>query len=290
VTNFDPSKHERGGDPKNTGRFSRKQYTGAQWDLPSLNKSTPQRSGDVHGVPDVGSEDLAHLVSDIEPKGVGRARQRFAARRAQRIFGDAAIEGNTFTEPEVQTLLEEKHVPGHTDGEVFQIKDLERSNKYLLTVTSDQRPLPITQSLSDDFHVFLAAHTGISTLEFRGDVRGGAPAPRVGLGRGRRFHAIPTEMTREVFDQGAAEIQQIEHPVLRGATWASFASYHQFYLDGNKRAARYTMNAILVSHGYDSIDIPASSREAYLESVIETMETGDLTPGIRFLLSLYDDA
>ena len=46
--------------------------------------------------------DVGRLVA-ISPE---RAASRFRARKTNLIFNDARLEGSTFTEPEVQTLLD----------------------------------------------------------------------------------------------------------------------------------------------------------------------------------------
>lgn len=96
-------------------------------------------------------------------------------------------------------------------------------------------------------------------------------------------------MTPHVLRAGLTRIETIAHPVARAVTWAAFATYHQFYLDGNKRTGRYTMNAVLMSHGYDAILIPADLKAEYEDALVAAYETGDLTPHIEFLLSLYGD-
>ena len=93
----------------------------------------------------------------------------------------------------------------------------------------------------------------------------------------------------DVLTAGLVRIEQIEHPVLRGATWAAFSTYQQFYLDGNKRTGRYVMNAVLMSHGYDAILIPERLKAQYEDALVATYRSGDLTPHIDFLIQLYDD-
>jgi Fic family protein len=90
-------------------------------------------------------------------------------------------------------------------------------------------------------------------------------------------------------ESGLKRIEQLDHPIVRGATWAAFATYAQFYLDGNKRTGRYVMNAVLMSHGYDAILIPASLKSQYEDVLVESYRSGDLTPHIDFLLGLYGD-
>jgi Fic family protein len=102
-----------------------------------------------------------------------------------------------------------------------------------------------------------------------------------------RFQAFDARLTHDILGAGLPKIFAVEHPVVRGATWAAFAAYHQFYFDGNKRAGRYTMNAVGMSHGFDAILIPASAKSAYENTVVGALLTDDLTAHIRFLLDLY---
>ena len=43
-----------------------------------------------------------------------------------------------------------------------------------------------------------------------------------------------------------------------------------------------------MSHGYDSATVPDRLSREYLNAVIESFKTGDLTPRVRFLLSRHD--
>jgi len=231
---------------------------------------------------------LATLVADIAPQGVDRAVRRYQNKIAEHIHSDARIEGNTFTLPEVQTLLHGHHVAGHTEGEANMIEDMRVASDDL-TEKVQAGPLELSQGLSDDLHILLARHSEIPSLEMRADWPGRNAGPQVGLGGGVRFQSLPRGEVRAVFEDGLRTISNIENPVQRAATWAAFATYHQFYWDGNKRTGRYVMNAIAMSYGYDSISIPNSKSTDYLEAALLSYKTADLTPHIRFLLEQYDD-
>lgn len=76
-------------------------------------------------------------VSRIRPKGTERAIARFKKQMSSLIFNDAALDGNTYTEPEVQTLLEGISVDGHSEEEEIQILNLSLGADLVLTLVRD---------------------------------------------------------------------------------------------------------------------------------------------------------
>lgn len=240
------------------------------------------------GVPEPAWQDLSSEYADIKPKGVQRAVARFRVRQSEGIHGDAVLEGISYTLPEIVEVLGGTHVPGHTEGEELQVVDMKKASDHLVLRVLDG-PLEPSQRLSDDLHMFIASNLNVPTHQFRGDQRLRYGGPKVALGRGRYFQAMDARLTHDILDAGLARILEIENPLVRAATWAAFAAYQQFYFDGNKRAGRYTMNAVAMSQGYDAILIPASAKVAYENQVVHALESDDLTAHIRFLLDLYSD-
>jgi Fic family protein len=249
--------------------------------------STPSDTADVHAGDPVW-EDFSADLEGVEPKGTDRAIWRFRQRIARQVYNDARLEGNGFTEPEVATLLGGGHVAGRTEGEARQIIDLQRGAEYIMEA-SRTGPLAISQDLMDNVHIRVALNTFVPSLAFRADQREAYDGPRVRLGAGQVFHAHDPHAIREVFTGGAAAISAIRHPLAMASVWAAFATYHQFYFDGNKRTARYTANALLMSRGFDAVLLPAARQADYERVLVGAYRTGDLTEHARFLADLYDD-
>ncbi len=258
-------------------------------DWTAVLREYPTYPGDVQAVPNPLWDDLSDTVRDIEPKGRDRAISRYIKNESRALFNDAKLEGFAFTEPEIVTLLQGGHVAGHTAGESAQVAGLKKASDYMLTLLNDETTRNPAKSLSDDLHMFIAEPLGLKSIAFRGDQREQYEGPQVTLDRGERFRALDARVTPAVLDAGIDRINRIEHPVLRGTTWAAFATYEQFYLDGNKRTGRYVMNTVLISHGYDAILIPDRLKAQYEDALVDSYRTGDLTPHIRFLLDLYRD-
>ena len=247
----------------------------------------PTFPGEYQAVPEPQWHDLSSTLRGVSSKGSGRAVERYIARESNSLYNDAKLEGFAFTEPDIVTLLNGGHVAGHTVGEEAQVVGLKQASDYMLNCVDEGNAIEPGQNISDDLHVFIGASLGIASLAFRGNQDKQHEGPRVRLGGGEEFRALDARITPAVLEAGLARIRQIEHPVVRGATWAAFAAYQQFYLDGNKRTGRYVMNTVLMSHGYDAILIPANIKAQYEDVLVEGYKSGDLTSHIKLLLDLY---
>ena len=197
---------------------------------------------------------LGEVVSNVRPRGVERALARWRTRLPGLVWNDASLEGNAFTLPDVTTLLDGESVQGYEDAEVQQILDLSRAAE-IVQDAARTGPVNVSESLSSQLNA----------------VVGG-------------------EDLRAVFDESADRANRLAHPLSRAVAWAGFGAYHQFYGDGNKRTARYVMNAILLSNGFDAILTPVARKTDYNLALRDMYLSGDLTGYALFLASLYDDS
>ena len=65
-----------------------------------------------------------------------------------------------------------------------------------------------------------------------------------------------------------------------------FFVYIHPYMDGNGRAARFTMNSQLVTGGYPWIVVPVERRDEYMASLEKASVEEDIEPFVRFICSL----
>lgn len=260
--------------------------------------STPSRDWSVllQEYPQYGAEVLAvptprwddDIECDAVPRGSERAFARFRSRRVKGLHLDSEVEMLGYTEPEIELLLGGTHVPGHTEGEERRMLAMNRAFEHVELLASDG-PVEPSLKITDDLAIFMNADVGVKSLQFRGDQDEQYRGPLVQIGGGERFEALDSRLMHPVFEEGISRISQIASPVVRAATWAAFVAYQQPYFDGNKRVGRYSMNVVLMSHGYDAIVVPARLKAEYIEEIVGALRTGDLTSHIRFLLSRYDD-
>ena len=222
-------------------------------------------------------------TSGFVPKGTDRALWRFTNRRTTLIFNELHFEKNTYTEPQIQTLLNERLTPGgKTEQETEQVIALSEATDLLLHDVQDG-----TFSLSADESSKLNKAAAAADSIEPGVIRGTGTVNGEGTVnvQGDIFHAVTSEETLSAFTHGITRIRLIEDPIRRATTYAAFATYCQPYLDGNKRTARLMMNGELMLHGYDAIVIPADREHDYVTAVSETFRTGRVQPYASFLLS-----
>lgn len=242
---------------------------------------------DVEAVPE---STWSSFQSKATARDVREVTAAFERRLPEAIYHDANLEGIDYSETDAVHAALGTLSLNHADGENAQVQGTVTASRLMLARVEEGKPLNPSQRLSDEIHVHIAAPLGLKSIEFRGDQDAQYVGPRVSLGRGQYFEALDARLTHDALEAGLERINRIEHPVVRGATWAAFATYQQFYLDGNKRTARNVMNATLLSHGYDAIVVPHRLKAEYADALVESYRTGNLDAHIGFLLDLYDDS
>lgn len=175
----------------------------------------------------------------IRPSSVDRALFRFEQSLPDLVWNAAALEGNTFTLPEVRTLLdgvtiggkkieEEEQVLALADG-YTHIDDLVRRGSFTLT-----------KSVSDELHGRVARHEAIESGAFRGEGSVGG---------------VPQALLQERFQGIVDFLDSLRDPRERALGYFAAATRSQFYFDGNKRTARLMMSGVLMAAGYESVNL-----------------------------------
>ncbi|XKH58342.1 hypothetical protein LG293_17095 (plasmid) [Citricoccus nitrophenolicus] len=228
-------------------------------------------------------------VDGLAAGGTGRSLARYVAMRDQFTFSAAHLEGNTFTLPEVRTLLGGTVPEGKQEDEIQQILDLTEASESLIAMVGNDS-FRLDLETSDRLHGIIARNEALVA---------GRRRPYTGINldghgasvsvMGDRFEGYPHDQLIELETVLMERISAINHPVDRALNYAAFASYAQMYLDGNKRTARYMMDGELMRHGYDAVAIPASLQREFNRSLAAMFRTGDLTPYATFLLGVLSD-
>ena len=258
-------------------------------DWAALLDTYPTYPGDIQAVPEPSWADLGDSVAHLFPRGREAAVGRYLDHESSALWNDARLEGFDVTETVITDFLNGNRTTGLPAGQEAQVAGLKRASDFMLNRVDEGIRLEPSRALSDDLHLFIAAPLGLKSTAFRGEQKEQYEGPRVRLGGGEEFRALDARLTPAVLAAGLNRIGRIGHPVLRAVTWAAFATYQQFYLDGNKRTGRYAMNAVIMSHGFDAILIPEHVKAQYEDALVESYRTGDLTPHIAFLLAQYSD-
>jgi Fic family protein len=224
---------------------------------------------------------------------VRRAVWRFEKMLPGYVWDAAVLEGNPFTYPEVQTLLEGITVGGRKLSDERQILNLSQSANELTRLVESGR-FQIDKATSDDLNGLIAEGEALEAGHFRGE---GSVITSVSVNMGEHgTHRPPPtepggENLRRVFRDGVDVIlEQVSDVFEQAASYFLFAAFQQFYSDGNKRTGRYMMNGHLMSHGIDAISVPAARKQEFNTEMVDFYWRKDGTRMFRFLASCWADA
>lgn len=222
----------------------------------------------------------------IRPRPVDQAAARFRAALPDLVWNAAALEGNTITLPEVQTLLDGVTIGGHRIEEVEQVRALGEGYELLMHLVSSST-FRLNKETTDRLHTILARSEALESGAFRGEghVTGGGA---VRLSSGGVVEGVPQEeLPRRwaLLMDFLHDASQVSDPRLRALIYNAAATRAQFYFDGNKRTARLMMVGELMSHGFDAVHVPFSRRLEFNVALDELFRTDDATALMRFTAS-----
>ncbi|WP_198416909.1 MULTISPECIES: hypothetical protein [unclassified Cryobacterium] len=237
--------------------------------------------------------DSASVAWDLLPQSAtDRARARFRAALPEYIWDAASLEGNPYTLPEVQTLLEGVTVSGHRVYDQNQILALQEAFNYVDTLVGDGT-FALTKDVSDEVHRRVAVHEEIESGHFRGEgnVTGGG---LVGLGDLGTYQASPPgehgETLIDEHDRLLRYLYTLPDAREQAITYFCAATRAQFYFDGNKRTSRLMMAGHLMASGFDAISVSARRRLEYNEHLSTLFDTGDATTLMAFIIDCRPEA
>lgn len=236
--------------------------------------------------------DRASVRRDVGVHTIERAVWRYQRSLPEFVWDAAVLEGNPFTYPEVQTLMDGVTVGGRKLGDERQVVNLADSARELARFVKSSE-FKLDKVTSDHFQTLIARDEALEVGHFRGE----GPltlTPGVSLGEHGRYIPPATEPgganLRRIFTRGVEAIQdRIDSPFEQGLAYFLFAALQQFYFDGNKRTGRTMMNGHLMSHGVDAVSVPAARRAEFNATMVDFYRTKDATATFAFLVSCHPD-
>lgn len=176
------------------------------------------------------------------------------------VFNMASLEGNPFSYPEVQTLLDGITVGGHKVSDEQQIYSIRNAWNHLFNLVV-QNNVYVDINTFNEFNAIVAKEEDLISGSFRtGQVRIA----------GTEFIPPKAEDLEDIFKN--------ELPILiercKSKTDLAFEIFlwgalNQFYYDGNKRTSRLVSNMILISNGQGIFNIKAKDRLQFNTLMIE---------------------
>jgi Fic family protein len=232
--------------------------------------------------------DQSAVSRDIPRFSVERAVWRFHRSLPEYVWDAAVLEGNPFTYPEVQTLLDGITVGGRKISDERQILNLAEAASELGRLVKS-REFQLSKQLSDRLQFLLARDEALESGHFRGEGHE-TLTPGVSLGSHGRYLPPATERggenLRRIFTAGLEFLTlEIDDKFEQAVAYFLFGALQQFYYDGDKRTARYLMNGHLMSQGMDAISVPAARRQEFNAEMVNFFLHKDGTGMFGFLTS-----
>lgn len=223
-----------------------------------------------------------HERPQLPDMGTERVLFRLTNQLPDLVWNAAALEGNTFTLPEVRTLLDGVTVGGKALAEQQQILDLSRAFNLLHELVKDNE-FAVSKETSDKLHTAVARNEALDAGLFRGEgsVEGDGGGVRLMDGG-----FVPFDAAADLGDAHAdllASLEVLDDPVEKALGYFCSATRSQFYFDGNKRTARLVASGQLMSCGYTALNIPNARRLEFNLALDELFRSDDATTLMDFL-------
>jgi Fic family protein len=236
--------------------------------------------------------DRPAVPGNISVHTVDRALWRYQRALPGFVWDAAVLEGNPFTYPEVQTLMEGITVGGRKLSDERQVANLAEGARELVQLVKSGE-FHLDKAASDHLHYLIARDEALEAGHFRGEGTL-TLTPGVNLGEHGTYRPPPTERgganLRRIFERGVETLRtEIDAPFEQAIAYFLFAALQQFYFDGNKRTGRWMMNGHLMRHGIDAISVPASRRAEFNAAMVEFFRTKDGTGMFAFMASCHPD-
>ncbi|KAI3345642.1 filamentation induced by cAMP protein fic [Clostridium botulinum] len=180
------------------------------------------------------------------------------------VFNMASLEGNPFTYPEVQTLLDGITIGGHKLSDEQQILRIRDGWNFLFEKIR-KKEVQINLNLFNDINGIIAKDEALISGSFR---TGGV---RIG---GTDFIPPAADELEDIFNKELELIiERCESSTELAFEIFLWGALNQFYYDGNKRTSRLVANLILISNGQGIFNVKVKDRLEFNTLMVEFYNT-----------------
>lgn len=190
------------------------------------------------------------------------------------VFDTSQLENNPITFPEVQTLMDGITIGGHKISDVQQVLNIKESWHMVLDKIAKEE-LQITKEFFHKVNNLIAREEALEWGKFR--------TGSVGIAGTEKYKAPDWHELDYIFDSELPIILGDFHPVEQAIRLFLWATYNQFYWDGNKRTARIMSSGILINAGYGVFNIKARDILEFNTLMIDFYETAKANNIVKFL-------
>lgn len=190
------------------------------------------------------------------------------------VFNMASLEGNPFTYPEVQTLLDGITIGGHKLSDEQQILSIKNAWSCLLDIVTQGNDI-INIDKFNKFNAIIAKEETLISGTFRnGQVRIA----------GTEFIPPGPEELEDIFKtELPVLIERCKRKTDMAFEMFLWGALNQFYYDGNKRTSRLIANMILISNGQGIFNIKAKDRVQFNTLMVDFYSTREADSIFEFL-------
>ncbi len=220
-----------------------------------------------------------YQVPLITPQSMERACFRLQKLFPEYVWNTVYLENNPFTFPEVQTLLEGITVGGHKIEDQQQVLNQSKSLNQLLALVK-QKTFALDNATFCQLHHRVAFEEALEWGVFR------TSAVKIA---GTFYQPPAANQLDTIFSDGVDYLNTLTNPLERGIAMFLFGSLNQFFFDGNKRTSRLMMNGILLSNGIDAINVPASKKLEFNQTMIAFYDTQNADKMMELMINLLID-
>ena len=190
------------------------------------------------------------------------------------------IEGNTYSLLETERLLREsKTADGKTKEEAVMLLNHKDALRFILDNQDFMKHLSVRDI--EDVHSILTKELSVDK---------GLRRRRVGI-TGTNYHPLDNEFQIREAMQASCNAINVRENVFEKALLALLLfSYIQPFMDGNKRTARLTSNAILMAFGYCPLSFRTVDSIDYKKAMLMFYEQNNLHAFKQIFISQYEFA
>ncbi len=237
--------------------------------------------------------DRSTVPSDVPSHSIERVCFRFNRMLPEFVWDASVLEGNPFTYPEVQTILDGITVGGRKISDQEQVLNLAESSRQLLHIVKSNA-FVLNKETFRQLHAIVARNEALEWGHFRGEGDEINYTPHVGLGSYGQPVPLATlkgaPELKKVFEQGVKALNlHINAPFERALAFFLFGALQQFFFDGNRRTSRFVMNGVLMSAGIDAISVPAAKRAEFNEKLVQFYLKKDGAEMMQFMVECHPD-
>ena len=190
------------------------------------------------------------------------------------------IEGNTYTLLETERLLlEQRTAEGRTRDEATMLLNHKAALDFIVAEPDYLQCLSIAHI--EDIHSIL-----VRDLQVDRNIR----HRRVGI-TGTNYRPLDNEyQIREALEATCKLVNETSCVFSKALLVLVLLSYIQAFMDGNKRVARLTANAILIAHGYCPLSFRSVESIDYKKAMLIFYEQNNISPFKKIFMDQFEFA